>query len=1033
MKQLFLLLLLAASTFAQGTVSINGTAYNYVGHPRLMLDGPSGPLTTAIKDPDGSGAQVAPKASPTNPPYAAMIAKIRPLVASYPPSAQPVGDEWSVDILLAALDWFSDNSQTNSLNAAIYWLDHVELTQGPYQFACDQMDGNSKCGVGSWADWPSYSIAQVAQAYSLVRSQMTPSERTAFSQKMLNDIDGAGCTNQLQALAGVSITSTASSAIVTGSGFSGKGLASGDQVYLKKSNSQTTGSWGTIQSVDSDTQITLTASAGQDITAGVLLKIMPWTSTTCSITWMLKSGYGYSPANTIGRFAATTNTGLIDTVQTTIAVADATVFAAAPLPFYAMLLSGEMIQVTAINGNNLTVVRAQLGSSPTSSYYGKSITYRPYPLSGSTSGEYAHNLVVQKLYGYITVALATLEDNPTAAGLLLDQAGTSWLRDTLPQEKSMITGFHSAGSSYYTGRQAGLNSELTAMFKNSLGVDQSSGNWIKNFAYYTLYNSTPGSNASVIPWGQSDVAENYLYLGDRLSIPSILGLYPGSNEAKYLDFWQRSYANQYTTPVLTSMGGGLKVIAPEYVFNTETGSQIDFRTVLPTQWAFNTVDGTPDRAIKAWISRTGWNAASDSLVFASAYDINYTLDHLGTGNPASYKIWKNGWVLDEASTAKKTGEGLSSNMIVFGGAANLKTSAQFQDTSLTAGGDPATASSWAYTKIDATNAYVTTANVQRALRHILHLKAPGTQDYVIVYDDTASSVGTSKAINLYYDKTSGETSAMTTAALPNLVWTGPNRRLSTKVLLPTTAALTSTSPTYGYKQYVCASLDGSTCDGTNTTAEFLVVHRPSPSVSDTMPAVALLTSDANFRVVQVDAPDSKVAVFPRSGGPYPSTTFTSAHSGSAQYFVSGLNIGTYQVMRNGVPILTGQNVTSDGTLAFAAASGAFSINQNGPQPPVITTVFLASGYANHAYSQILTATGDAPITWSIIGGTLPAGLSLNATTGAITGTPTATGARSFTVRATNLAGKDERALTITTNSVSSALVGAIVGSRTTVQ
>ena len=59
-----------------------------------------------------------------------------------------------------------------------------------------------------------------------------------------------------------------------------------------------------------------------------------------------------------------------------------------------------------------------------------------------------------------------------------------------------------------------------------------------------------------------------------------------------------------------------------------------------------------------------------------------------------------------------------------------------------------------------------------------------------------------------------------------------------------------------------------------------------------------------------------------------------------------------------------------------------------PAPLAITTASLPSGTVGVAYSTTLAATGGTtPFTWSLTSGTLPAGLSLNPSTGAITGTP----------------------------------------------
>lgn len=72
-------------------------------------------------------------------------------------------------------------------------------------------------------------------------------------------------------------------------------------------------------------------------------------------------------------------------------------------------------------------------------------------------------------------------------------------------------------------------------------------------------------------------------------------------------------------------------------------------------------------------------------------------------------------------------------------------------------------------------------------------------------------------------------------------------------------------------------------------------------------------------------------------------------------------------------------------------------------PPVITTLeHLPNGTAGAAYAKALERTGgSAPFQWTIESGTLPAGLTLNSTSGVIGGIPTANGTATFTVRLTD--------------------------------
>lgn len=90
---------------------------------------------------------------------------------------------------------------------------------------------------------------------------------------------------------------------------------------------------------------------------------------------------------------------------------------------------------------------------------------------------------------------------------------------------------------------------------------------------------------------------------------------------------------------------------------------------------------------------------------------------------------------------------------------------------------------------------------------------------------------------------------------------------------------------------------------------------------------------------------------------------------------------------------------ADSSSPEQTATKALSITIDAaPQPPTVTTTSLPSGTVSTAYSATLAASGGStPYSWSITSGALPSGLSLAASTGAISGTPTTSGTSSFTV------------------------------------
>ncbi len=79
----------------------------------------------------------------------------------------------------------------------------------------------------------------------------------------------------------------------------------------------------------------------------------------------------------------------------------------------------------------------------------------------------------------------------------------------------------------------------------------------------------------------------------------------------------------------------------------------------------------------------------------------------------------------------------------------------------------------------------------------------------------------------------------------------------------------------------------------------------------------------------------------------------------------------------------------------------------------IVTADLASGVMDAEYQETLEATGgEGAYAWEVVDGALPAGLTLDPSTGSISGTPTSTGSRDFSVQVSSGVRSVSRAFTI---------------------
>ena len=98
-------------------------------------------------------------------------------------------------------------------------------------------------------------------------------------------------------------------------------------------------------------------------------------------------------------------------------------------------------------------------------------------------------------------------------------------------------------------------------------------------------------------------------------------------------------------------------------------------------------------------------------------------------------------------------------------------------------------------------------------------------------------------------------------------------------------------------------------------------------------------------------------------------------------------------------------------LAFTGCGGGLGGSGGGsdPLPLAISTATLPNGIVGSAYSATVSASGGTPpYTWYLASGALPSTVTLAATTGSISGTPTATGTFTATLQVSDAANHSAR-------------------------
>ncbi|MEV4525440.1 fibronectin type III domain-containing protein [Streptosporangium sp. NPDC049304] len=176
-------------------------------------------------------------------------------------------------------------------------------------------------------------------------------------------------------------------------------------------------------------------------------------------------------------------------------------------------------------------------------------------------------------------------------------------------------------------------------------------------------------------------------------------------------------------------------------------------------------------------------------------------------------------------------------------------------------------------------------------------------------------------------------------------------------------------------------------------------------------------SPASNAVVPYDVPGRPTITAATAGTSSANLTWTApAANGStiSSYVVTPYVAGVAQPTRTFPSTATTQSVTGltpgtsytfTVTAVNAAGPGTPSLPSSAVVPnvaPAFTFAAPPAGEVNVAYSVPLTVTGGTtPYVWSVSAGTLPPGLTLNASTGVLSGTPTLGGTYSFTAMVTD--------------------------------